>query len=172
MFGQREVLTLALEKEKSAVAPAAALQVDAMCRRFPLVLHELKQRRSDRTPLEINDEYDLQDVFHAILVAMFDDVRSEEWTPSYAGRSSRMDFLLKNEELVVEIKITREGDRPQRISDELAVDILRYQVHPNCRILVCFVYDPRRLITNPRGFEQDLTGPQGELSLRVAVVQG
>jgi hypothetical protein len=172
ILGQREVLSLAMEVEKSDVGPAAAVQVEAMCRRFPLVLEELKRRRSDRQALVIKDEYDLQDLFRALLVAMFDDVRPEEWTPSYAGGSSKMDFLLKREEVVIETKITRQGDGPRRIRDELALDILNYQVHPKCRILVCFVYDPERRITNPRGFEQDLTGPQGELLLRVAVVQG
>jgi hypothetical protein len=172
ILGQREVLALALEVEKSAVGPAAALQVEAISRRFPLVLQELTRRHADRPGLVIEDEYDLQDLFRAVLVAMFDDVRPEEWTPSYAGGSSRMDFLLKREEVVVETKIARNEDRPRRIRDELAVDILNYQAHPDCRILVCFVYDPERRITNPRGFEEDLTKPHGELSLRVAVVQG
>lgn len=45
--------------------------------------------------LFLEDEYDVQDLPHALLLLYFDDVRAEEWTPSYAGKSARMDFLLK-----------------------------------------------------------------------------
>jgi REase_DpnII-MboI len=52
----------------------------------------------------MKDEYDVQDSLHALLKLHFDDVRREEWTPSYAGSQSRMDFLLKREKIVVETK--------------------------------------------------------------------
>ena len=69
----------------------------------------LARRQRDRVPLEIKDEYDVQDLLHAILKLHFDDVRPEEWTPSYGGNSSRMDCLLKREQIVVEAKMTRKG---------------------------------------------------------------
>jgi REase_DpnII-MboI len=34
--------------------------------------------------MDIKDEYDVQDLLHAILRAFFDDVRPEEFVPSYA----------------------------------------------------------------------------------------
>ena len=45
----------------------------------------MQRRYADRPPIVIADEYDVQDLIRTILVAMFDDVRPEEWTPSYAG---------------------------------------------------------------------------------------
>ena len=42
----------------------------------------------------MEDEYDVQDLFHALLTIYFEDIRKEEWSPSYAGGASRMDFLL------------------------------------------------------------------------------
>jgi hypothetical protein len=170
-FGQQQVLQEAAALEQSAVAPDAARRVEAMVRRFPLVVAELNRRRADRAGWTISDEYDIQDLCRALLVAWFDDVRPEEWTPSYAGGSSRMDFLLKAEQVVVETKFVTEATSAREVRDELAVDILRYQAHPDCQILVCFVYDPRMRITNPRGFEQDLSVPQGKLGVLVAVVQ-
>jgi len=44
--------------------------------------------------LEIRDEYDVQNLLHAILKLHFEDIRPEEWAPSYAASSKRMDFLL------------------------------------------------------------------------------
>ena len=86
----------------------------------------------------------------------FDDVRPEEWTPSYAGKSARMDFLLKNEEIIIEVKRTRESLGDKELGDQLIIDIDRYKVHPNCKKLICFVYDPEGRIGNPNGIIKDL----------------
>jgi hypothetical protein len=172
LLGQRQVLEEALESERSGLGETAAHVVEAACRRLPLAIRSMQRRYADRPPIVITDEYDVQDLLRTILVAMFEDVRPEEWTRSYAGGSSRMDFLLKREQVVVETKMTRSGHNARTIRDELAVDLLRYQAHPDCKILVCVVYDPDELIDNPRGFEQDLTGAQGNITVRVAVVQG
>ena len=45
----------------------------------------------------------------ALLTLHFADVRPEEWTPSYGGNASRMDFLLKPEQVVVEAKMARKS---------------------------------------------------------------
>lgn len=169
---QRQVLHEALEAARSGRGPAAAGVVEAIARRLPIVIAELQRRYDDRPGIAIDDEYDVQDIWRSLLVAVFDDVRPEEWTPSYAGGASRMDFLLKREGVVVEIKMTGPKVRAKELRDQLAIDLLRYQVHPDCSILVRLAYDPGRFITNPRGFEEDLTGPQGALAMRVAVVQG
>ena len=86
----------------------------------------------------------------------FDDIRPEENTSSYAGKSSRMDLLLKAQRVVVEVKMTREKLAGKEISDELLVDIARYRAHPDCDTLICFVYDPDRRIQNATGVRNDL----------------
>jgi len=172
LLGQRQVLEEALESERSGLGETAAHVVEAACRRLPLAIRSMQRRYADRTPIVITDEYDVQDLLRTILVVMFEDVRPEEWTLSYAGGPLRMDFLLKREQLVIETKVTRSGHDARSIRDELAVDLLRYQAHPDCKILVCLVYDREGLIDNPRGFEQDVTGAQGNITVRVAVVQG
>ena len=106
--------------------------------------------------MDVNDEYDVQDLLYALLKMYFDDVRPEEWTPSYAGKSARMDFLLKNEEIIIEVKRTREGLGDKELGDQLIIDIDRYKVHPNCKKLICFVYDPEGRIGNPNGIIKDL----------------
>lgn len=125
--------------------------------RFHVVARQLRDRYSDRETLKIKDEYDVQDLFHSLLKLFFEDVREEEWTPSYAGSASRVDFLLKTEQIVVEIKKTREGLKSRKVGEELLFDSMRYQAHPNCNQLICFVYDPEGIIGNPRGIENDLT---------------
>lgn len=132
------------------------LILEKVLNRFHQVTRQLRSRRNGRPTLDVSDEYDVQDLLHSLLKLYFDDIRPEEWTPSYAGGSSRMDFLLKDEQLVVEVKKTRDTSRDRAIGDELIVDITKYKEHPDCKTLVCFIYDAEGLIANPAGLENDL----------------
>ena len=150
----------------SAVALTA---VERICEGFHLVARQLRSRHENRPTLDVDDEYDVQDLLHALLRVDFDDIRPEEYTPSYAGKASRMDFLLKKERIVVEAKKTRRGLADKEIGSQLIEDIGRYRVHPDCRTLVCFVYDPEGRISNPAGLESDLSRSDGDLDVRVLI---
>jgi hypothetical protein len=143
--------------------------LEQLANRFHLVAKQLLVRHSGRKTLELHDEYDVQDLFHALLLLEFDDVRPEEHTPSYAGGSSRMDFLLKNELVVVEVKCAREGLGSREVGEQLAIDIVRYKSHPDCKMLFCFVYDATGRLGNPRGLENDLSNNQHGLPTRVRI---
>ncbi|HEV2862234.1 MAG TPA: hypothetical protein VGX48_14580, partial [Pyrinomonadaceae bacterium] len=52
-----------------------------LCSRFHTVARQLRQRHKRRETLDISDEYDVQDVLHALLRIYFDDIREEEHTP-------------------------------------------------------------------------------------------
>lgn len=135
--------------------------------RFHTVARQLRQRHAGRPTLEIKDEYDCQDLLHALLRLHFDDIRPEEWTPSYAGSSSRMDFLLKDEQTVIEVKMARTGLGDKEVGDQLIIDTCRYETHQDCKRLICFVYDPDGLLRNPRGLESDLRRTDGPLPVDV-----
>ena len=130
--------------------------IKLVCNKFHQVARRIRSRYDNRATLEINDEYDVQDLFHSLLTLYFDDIRREESNPSYAGANSRSDFLLKPEQTVIEIKKTRQGLNNKKLGEELTIDIQKYQAHPDCKALVCFVYDPEGKISNPRGLEKDL----------------
>lgn len=135
---------------------AAIQNLNIIFSSFHKVVRQLRSRHSNRKPLEIKDEYDVQDLLHALLRLYFDDIRSEESTPSYAGRPARVDFLLKNEKIVIEVKKTREGLADKELGEQLIIDIDRYKSHPDCEKLVCFVYDPEERIQNPIAIMNDL----------------
>ena len=149
---------------------AATALVRAICDRFAIVVNALAMRHDNRRPLTLTDEYDVQDLLGALLKLHFSDVRPEEWTPSYPGNASRMDFLLKPEQVVVEAKMTRKGLGQKELVTQLAEDILRYQAHQDCRTLICFVYDPGGKCTNPTALENDLTKNHGSLQV-IAIVR-
>ncbi len=80
-----------------------------------------------------------------------------------------MDFLLKSEQVVVEVKCARAGLGPKEVGEQLLVDIAKYQGHQDCKSLFCFVYDPIGRISNPRGLENDLSHGRHGLISRVRI---
>lgn len=146
------------------------LIVEHICRRFHLIAQQLRNRHNNRHTIEITDEYDVQDLLHVLLRIHFDDVRTEEYTPSYAGGSSRMDFLLKEEKIIIEVKKTRDGLGPKELGDQLLMDVERYKGHPDCKTLLCFIYDPDGRILNPKGLENDLARKTEKIILKVLIV--
>ena len=139
--------------------------------RFHRFVKQLKRRQGKSTIpiIEVQNEYDVQDLLHALLKLEFDDVRAEEYTPSYAGSNSRMDFLLKKEEIVVEVKKTSKNLKDKEIGVQLNDDIAKYKTHPNCKILYCFIYDPQELISNPDGLQNDLSQEKEEFKIKVII---
>jgi len=124
--------------------------------RFHFATSPLKNRRRGKTPFQLEDEYDVQDLLQTFLKLEFDDVRKEEPTPSYAGAASRIDIVLKNEKISVEAKKTRKTLTEKTLGNQLISDIARYKNYPEINAVVFFVYDPDFLIENPDGFKSDL----------------
>lgn len=141
--------------------------ITVICTRFHVFAKQLQSRHSNRLPVEVKNEYDVQDLMHALLRLHFDDVRPEEWTPSYAGNASRTDFLLKQEKTVIETKMTRKNLDQREVANQLIIDKERYKSHSDCKTLVCFVYDPEGRCQNPVALERDLSS---DGDLRVVVI--
>lgn len=131
-------------------------------------MHPLTYRRKGAEQIHFNNEYDVQDLLHALLRPWVQDVRPEEYTPSYAGKSTRMDFLLPAHELVIETKCVRDRQHAKNVGDELLLDISHYAAHPNCKKLWCVIYDPEHLLTNPEGL-RDLGGEHKRNDQGIAV---
>lgn len=138
--------------------------------RFHEVIKQLLVRHDDRETLEMGDEYDVQDLLHSLLKLYFDDVRPEEWNPSYAGSSTKVDFLIPDYNIVIECKKTRKGLGNKELKEELVMDKDQYKKNPKCKVLYCFVYDPEEKITNPRGFEKDLSETTTEFECKVFLI--
>jgi hypothetical protein len=152
-----------------ASAPQEIDAIKLLCSKFHSIARQLRQRHAQKPTLDVKDEYDVQDLMHALLEIFFSDIRPEETTPSFAGKSARMDFLLLDELVVLETKMTRPNLDGKKIGEELTLDIAKYQAHPKCKRLICFVYDPDGYIANPRGLENDLSGKRDELEVEVYV---
>jgi hypothetical protein len=160
-------LAAQVEAQPSTTENESLAVLHLICRRFHTVVLQLARRCANRQTLKIADEYDVQDLLHALLCLHFDDVRAEESTPSFGGGAARMDFLLKEEQLVLEAKMTRSDLKDKEVAEELIQDVARYRSHPECKKLVCLVYDPAGLLKNPAGLISDIE----KLSSESLVVQ-
>lgn len=165
---KEEIFEFGLDSSYGAIQNPIAV-VEHLCSRFHTVVRQLRIRHSGRTTLDVEDEYDVQDLLHSLLRIHFSDVRPEEWTPSYGGSSARMDFLLKPERVVIEVKMTRKSMTVKDLVDQLIIDRGRYENHPDCENLVCFVYDPDGRIGNTVAIKSDIESTQTNLPVRVLI---
>ena len=134
----------------------------------------LTHRRKGASALSFSTEYDVQDLLHALLRPWVADIRPEEFTPSYAGSSTRMDFLLPAHGLVLELKFVRDRAHAKSIGNELIIDIEHYRRHPDCHTLWCVIYDPQTLLPNAEGLRKDLEGRRtmadGTVDVRILIL--
>jgi hypothetical protein len=79
-----------------------------------------------------------------------------------------MDFLLKRQKIVVETKFMGAKLSQREVANQLTNDKNHYRQHPDCQILICFVYDPEYRCTNPAAIERDIG--VDEESFRVKII--
>lgn len=137
--------------------------------RFRNIERELRHRHDGRATLTVTDEYDAQDLLRSILRLFFSDIRPEDYTPSYAGANSRVDFLIPDFGLAVELKYARSSMTDKSLGTELLVDRDRYTGNASIEHLVCLVFDHDGILRNPRGLEKDLSRESSGDNLSVTV---
>ena len=147
--------------------PVALVKV--VCGRFHAVVRQLRLRGEHRATLQVEDEVDAQDLLHALLRVQFNDIDTDEWTPSYSSGALRTTLLLDESRLAVIVKKTRPGLTAKDLTDQLRVDAARYRFHGRCATLLCFMYDPDGRIGNPVGFETSLTSVNDSFTVDVLI---
>lgn len=144
-------------------------RVKTLCYRFHAVARQLRLRGEYRATLSVEDEFDAQDLLHALLRIQFDNIETDEWTPSYSSGTPRTTLLLNDGRLAVIVKKTRPGLNAKDLTDQLRIDAERYRSYGCCRTLLCFMYDPEGRIGNPRGLEASLTSMTDSFVIDVLV---
>lgn len=142
---------------------------------FPNAIKKIiTDRRKGHSEFEINDEYDVQDLLYVILKSAFPELKDEDPIEKHGGKGSRIDLILREEGLLIEVKMIKEKDSNEtKFIGELKIDIESYHQCPWLKKLYCFVYDPFNKTKDIKNFE-DLNGKrtkQGhEFDVEVIVV--
>jgi hypothetical protein len=162
----------AILKQQNQVVEVSNVRktIEKLFLKFHSVAIQLKRRTRNKSPFLIQDEYDVQDLLHALLKIDFTNIKPEEYCPSYASVSPRIDFFLKNEQIAIETKMAKKGHGNVKISNELIIDKEYYQKKSGVALLYCVVYDPEEIITNPDGFEQDIYEKSEHFEVKVFVI--
>lgn len=124
--------------------------------KFHKVAQELRNIRKGKQTIIISDEYDVQLLIGGLLRIHFDDIRDEDSSPKNSGGSSRIDFVLKNEKIIIEIKMANERLGEKELGNQLLIDIGRYKEYPDCKYFVIFIYDKGDFVRNKIGLIRDL----------------
>jgi hypothetical protein len=158
-----------------AITNAGQIQPDPLdalrkvCLRFHAVARQLRLRKDYRTTLEVEDDYDLQDLLCALLKLEFDEVGADEWTPPYAGGSTRTTLLLDRDRIAVVAKKTRSGLTTKELAEQISADASHYVSRDSCAHLFCFIYDPEGRIGSPTRLESDLASISDRFTIHVLV---
>jgi hypothetical protein len=131
----------------------------AVIEAFPKSAAVLAKRKRGRPPFQIADEYDVQDLFYALVLPIIPDIVDEDPAPKVAGRSTRLDFTSKATRLGFEVKHVNGGSRAETVRKEILLDQRTYQEHPYIDTVVAFIWDPERYIAPQErpAFEADLS---------------
>lgn len=103
----------------------------------------IKNRRKDHPNFEIEDEYDVQDILYVILKSVFPNLRDEDAIPKVGAKTSKIDLIIREETILIEVKMIKEKDSNEtHFIEQLKVDFESYHECKWLRKLFCFVYDP------------------------------
>ncbi|KYF93173.1 hypothetical protein BE18_05920 [Sorangium cellulosum] len=131
------------------------------CSRFNLVTRALTKRNRNKPPLELADEYDVQELAYAALKPLVADLTLEDPTPKVAGNSGRVDLVSHRLGLAIEAKATLKASREGGdIVEECFQRIKLYSSVRNIRVLAFFIHDPDEKIDDVDNVQRHLEGTQ------------
>jgi hypothetical protein len=117
-----------------------------------------KNRRSGHAEFKIEDEYDVQDILYVILKSVFPTLRDEDAIPKVGGKSTKIDLILREEKILIEVKMLKGKDiNETHFIEQLKVDFESYHECQWLNKLFCFVYDPYKKTRDISNF-QDMNG--------------
>lgn len=101
-----------------------------------------RDRRKDHNKFIIKDEYDVQDLLNVIFKSIYPTIVPEENTPKVGGITARADFIFKEFEIVLEIKMIKEKDRDEKeFIRQIKEDIQSYYRYEP-KYMIFYIYDP------------------------------
>ncbi|WP_295199527.1 hypothetical protein [uncultured Chryseobacterium sp.] len=132
----------------------------------------IKNRRKGHPDFEVEDEYDVQDILYVVLKSVFPNLRDEDAIPKVGGKTTKIDLIIREERILIEVKMIKEKDSNEtHFIEQLKVDFESYHECKWLEKLFCFVYDPYKKTRDISNFN-DLNGnrKKGEHQFDVEVI--
>lgn len=109
-----------------------------------------------RAKIKFENEPELQNFIYSVFRALFSSVEFEDPTEKMCEKSNRLDFVLKDHKIIIEVKYVRDKTHAKKISEELSADYLRYKQSPYGQTIINYIYDPNNHITNHDLYKKQL----------------
>jgi len=166
-----ELLFSGAGAETHSPEPEVAL-VEQLCRRLPQAARILAIRsRKGKAPYEIKDEYDVQDLLHALLRGYLKYSVQEDPLSKVAGsKSARADISIEELGVLIELKYVHGPEDQKRLFEEYSQDLVLYASWQPLKHMVYLIYNSADL-RDAEAFEK-LTGDQviGGKSFGVTII--
>lgn len=135
-----------------------ALVLEA-CRRLPEAARVLANRsRKGKSPFDVLDEHDAQDLLHATLRSYLRySVQEDPIAKVASARSSRADISIEELGILIELKYAHGPGDQKRIFEEFSQDLVLYARWAHLKMLVFVIYNSHDL-RDPDAFLK-LSGP-------------
>ena len=120
---------------------------------FSNSVQKIMSRRKGHSPYELKDEYDVQDILYVIIKSVFPSLIDEDSIAKTGAKNSRIDFILREENILIEVKMIKANDTNEiNFIEQLKIDFESYHECPWLKKLFCFVYDPYRKTKDVNNF--------------------
>ena len=119
--------------------------------------------------IEMKKERDVQDLLEAGLKLYFDDVRREVGVEDFGGSSGKIDFVVGDVEVAIEVKITRSNRSRAKLIEQITKAKESYTRHGDVNRLYIFIYVADKAhLPNTAGLRKDL---EDEITQLIVVPQ-
>ena len=103
-------------------------------------------KKQPKTVIKIEDEYDVQDLLYVSLKSVFPTMKYENPLAKFGGKSTRLDFVLMEEGIIIEVKQINESEKnDSKFTDQLKIDIESYHVLDYLTDLIFYIYAPKAI---------------------------
>lgn len=128
--------------------------------------------KQNRNLIAIKDEYDVQDLLYFSLKSVFPEIKYEDDTSNYGGSAKRLDFYLKDEGIIIEVKHIDNAD-DKKYTKQMKEDLQSYHVVNTLTDIIFFIYAPNAIqdINNFNELEGEQTIQGKTFNVKVIVVR-
>ena len=134
----------------------------------------INPKNPSKNILKIDDEYDVQDILYVVLKSVFPTIKYENPLAKLGGSSTRLDFVLIEEGIIIEVKQIREEEKnDKKFIQQIKIDLQSYHVLDYLKEIIFYVYAPKAIQDVNNFYE--LEGPQTinnkSFDVKIIVVQ-
>lgn len=103
-------------------------------------------KKQPKTVIKIEDEYDVQDLLYVSFKSVFPTMKYENPLAKFGGKSTRLDFVLMEEGIIIEVKQIKESEKnDSKFTDQLKIDIESYHLLDYLTDLIFYIYAPNAI---------------------------